>query len=106
MDNNKNDNNIVRCLRRSGSLNKTKEQQPFTLHNVTASKVQQVKYSKKWNSFDLIADVDDLNNLNNFVGKELIFLKTSERNSIATISILVETLSNIRINKVAIDYAP
>ena len=67
---------------------------------------QLVKYSKRWNSFDLIADVDDLNNLNNFVVKELIFLETSECNSIATISILVETLSNIRINKVAIDYAP
>ena len=67
---------------------------------------QLVKYSKKWNSFDLIADVDDLNNLNNFVVKELIFLKTSECNSIATISTLVETLSNIRISNVVIDYAP
>ena len=67
---------------------------------------QLVKYSKRWNSFDLIADVDNLNNLNNFMVKELIFLKTSECNSIASISILVETLPNIRINKVAIDYAP
>ena len=67
---------------------------------------QLVKYSKRWNSFDLIADVDDLNNLNNFVVKELIFLETSECNSIATISILVETLPNTRINKVSIDYAP
>ena len=40
MDNIANDNNIVQCLRRSGSLNKTKEQQPFTLHNVAASEVQ------------------------------------------------------------------
>ena len=67
---------------------------------------QLVKYSKKWNSFDLIADVDDLNNLNNFIVKELIFVKTSECNCIATISTLIETLSNIRINKVALDHTP
>ena len=67
---------------------------------------QLVKYSKKWNSFDLIANVDDLNNLNNFIVKELIFVKTSECNCIATISTLIETLPNIRINKLAIDCAP
>ena len=67
---------------------------------------QQVKHNKRWNSFDLIADVDDLNNLNNFVVKEFIFVKTSECHCIATISTLIETLPNIRINKVAIDYAP
>ena len=67
---------------------------------------QLLKYSKMWNSFDLIAGVDDLNNLNNFKVKEFIFLKTSECNSIATISSLVETLSNIRVSNVVIDYAP
>ena len=67
---------------------------------------QLVKYSKKWNCFDFIADVDNLNNLNNFVIKELVLMKTSECNCIATISTLIETLSNIRINKVALGYAP
>ena len=65
-----------------------------------------VKYSKKWNSFDLIADVDELNNLNNVVVRKFIFVKTSECNCITTISTLTETLPNIRINKVAIYYAP
>ena len=30
---------------------------------------QLVMYSKKWNSFDLIANVNDLNNVNNVVVK-------------------------------------
>ena len=53
---------------------------------------QLVKYIKKWNSFDLITNVDGLNNFNNVVVKRIKTCETSECFSMATISALIEAL--------------
>ena len=63
---NKNDNNIVRCLRCSAPFDWTKLGKSNHSHYTMR---QLVKYSKKWNSYDLIANVNDLNNENNVVVK-------------------------------------